>query len=194
MQMMAIALPAAAGFMIGGPAGAAAGASIGMQMDAAHNAGEAQKNQANFEANQMQQNANNEQAAAEEKVVQQNKETAYVMSNAQAAAAASGGSATDPSVITNMKTIAGEGRFRALTDMYEGNAQAQAMRTQADATRISGDNAARAGNMAAIGKGFQGASSLYNKYNTQDTPTASTVPSYNSNQMGPYQLPWLQNS
>jgi hypothetical protein len=158
-------------------------AGTAMQMIAAHNAGEQQKAQANFEANQMEQNANNAQASAEQKMIEQDKQTAYVESNLQAAAAGGGGSATDPTVVTNLKTIAGEGRFRAMTDMYEGNAQAQSLRTQAAATRAGGAMAADAGNINAFAKGVSGASSLFDKYGSVNPDSGSGTPT---------QLPWQQ--
>lgn len=173
----------------------AAIAGTAMQMIGAHNAGEQAKSEANFQANQLAQNANNAEGAAEINMEEQNKRTAYAESNLQASAAAGGGSATDPTVVTDLKTIAGEGRFRAMTDMYDGNAQAQSMRTQAGVIRAGGDNAAQAGNIGAISSGLKGASSLYDSYNSNVGNTVTTPSSpapFNPNQNGPYQLPWLQ--
>lgn len=167
---------------------AAAIGSTALQMIAAHNAGEAQKSQANIEANQMSQNANNAEGAAEQKMIEQNKQTAYTESNLQAAAAGGGGSATDPTVVTDMKTIAGEGRFRAMTDMYEGDAQAQSMRYGAAVTRAGGDNAADAGNIGALSKGLSGAAAAYTQFGG-----SSLFDKYGANtSTSTAQLPWQQ--
>lgn len=166
-------------------------ASTAMQMIGAHNAGQQKKAEANFEANQMEANANNAEAAAQRKMIEQNKETAYVQSNLQAAAAGGGGSATDPTVVTDIKTIAGEGRYRALTDLYEGDTEAQSLRTQAAATRVGGVNAARAGNLNAFAKGLSGASSLYNNYGSSLYTKYGSVNSNFSD--APPQLPWQRS-
>lgn len=163
---------------------AAVGAQVAgtiMSASSARQAGEAQQEEANYQATQMRQNANNAEATAEEKMVQQNKETEYALSNAKAAAAAGGGSATDPTVTTNMMTIAGQGRFRALTDMYEGDAAAQADKNQAAATQYGGVLAADAGNTKMYTNILSGASSLYNKYgNPKSDVNTNTNP------------PWVQ--
>lgn len=126
--------------------------------------GAAAKEQAALESQQLKNNANNDMASAEIKMENQNRETAYVLSNAQAAAAAGGGSATDPTVTTNMKTIAGEGRYRALTDMYEGQAAAQNDTTQAQMDIYSGDLQASADKTKMYSTILGGGSSLFDKY------------------------------
>lgn len=158
--------------------GAAAVATVGgtaLQAYGADEAGKAQQQEANSEALQLNNNANNQEASAESKMVEQNRETAYVISNAQAAAAAGGGSATDPTVTTDLKTIAGEGRYRALTDLYQGQSNAQAMRNQANADIYGGEIAANAGTTKMYSTILGGASSLYDKYGTIDDKTKTSA-------------------
>ena len=136
----------------------------------ANNQGKAQQAEANSEAAQLTQNADEAQASAEQKAGQQDVETAYALSNAQAAAAAGGGSATDPTVTRNLQTIAGQGKFRALTDMYQGNEVAQADLNQAAATKYGGQLQANAGTTKMYSTILSGASSLYDKYGNPTAP------------------------
>lgn len=145
--------------------GAQAGGTI-IQAQAARAAGEAQQNEANYEAAQLRNNADEQQAAAEQKMQQDNLRTQYVLSNARAAAAGSGGTATDPTVETDLKMIAGEGRYRALTDMYQGNSAANQLNAEATAKEYGGNLAAQAGKTNMFSTILSGASSLYQKYGT----------------------------
>lgn len=130
----------------------------------AHNAGEAAKSEATQVANQNNQNANNALGVASENAFQQTQATKYALSNAQAAAAAGGGGATDPTVNTVMNTIAGQGKYRSMIDMYNGQSKAQADRSAGTAAMFGGQQAARAGNMKAGSDLFSGGSSLFDKY------------------------------
>lgn len=153
--MAAVAAIAAAGLQVGGTIVNAIGA---------HNQGTQEKAMYDAQAQQEQNNANTSMAVAEQKEQQQNKETAYVTSNAQAAAAAGGGAATDPTVNTVMKTIAGEGRYRALTDMYAGQQQAQNDQNQANMDVYSGRIAKASSLNKMYGTIIGGASSMFDKY------------------------------
>lgn len=149
-----------------------------MQALDARAAGKANQNAADMEAEQLRNNANSELGAASVNMQQQNRQTAYVLSNAQAAAAAGGGSATDPSVVTNMKTIAGEGRFRALTDLYNGESAAQSSRNRAVATQYSGNIARQAGDTKFNSTIVSGGSSLYDKYGDPDSRYGYGTPAF----------------
>lgn len=140
----------------------------GLQAYGANEAGRAAAGEADFQSKQLAANANEQQASAERKMAEQNTITAYALSNAQAAAAGSGAGATDPTVTNVMQTIAGQGRYRALTDMYNGDSSAQAMRTQAAAGRESGSRAARAGNTKMYSTILGTAGTLYDKYGDTD--------------------------
>lgn len=168
-------------------AAAAVGGTI-MTMRAQEQAGENQKAAANFQAAQLRADASNQMGSAEIAEQNQNKQTAYVLSNAQAAAAAGGGSATDPTVNTVMKTISGEGRMRALTDMYQGQSASWALNNQANGVAYSGQNAASAGKTAAESTLMSGASSLFSKYASIDSNPASSGSSTSGAPL-PWQLP-----
>lgn len=130
----------------------------------ADNQGKAAKTEADYEANQLNQNADNQMASAEQREVAQNLQTKYVLSTAQARAAAGGAAATDPTVTTNMMTIAGQGQFRALTDLYQGQAAAQADTTKATADIFGGQQGQASGQTKMYSTILGGASSLYDKY------------------------------
>ncbi len=173
------------GILEGAALVASAGGTIMSAMGSAQQ-GAAAKSEANFEATQMRQQADAQQAAAQQKAIQQNKQTAMVMSNAQAAAAASGGSATDPTVSTNMQTIAGEGRYRSMLDLYQGDAAAQSLNTSANAKNYSGSQAARAGNIGAFTTILSGASKMYDSYG--DAPASGAG---SSGGRLPWQMPGM---
>ena len=130
----------------------------------ANEQGKAAKTEADYEANQLNQNANNQMASAEQKAEEQNLQTKYVLSNAAANAAAGGGAVTDPTVTTNMMTIAGRGQYRALTDLYQGQAAAQADTNKANADIFGGQQGQAAGQTKMYSTILGGASSLYDKY------------------------------
>lgn len=136
---------------------------------------------ANFQATQLNNNANAQMGAAEMAARNQDQQTAYVTSNATAAAAASGGSATDPTVVSTMKTIAGQGRYRALTDMYNGAVAAAADRNNAIATQYGAAQGAAAAKTRQYSTILSGASALYDKYGTVDDKNkGNTYNIYNS--------------
>lgn len=139
-----------------------------LQVEGANQQAKAVQNQANYTSDQLKVNASNDMAAAEQTEQQQNLQNNYVLSKAQAISAASGGSATDPTAVTNMKTIAGVGRYRALTDMYNGQAKATADMNQAAATQYGASLASQADTTRSYGSILSGASSLFDKYGSLD--------------------------
>lgn len=158
---------------------AAAGSIGGTALSAygAKEAGDAQQKEGNFVAAEDTANADEAQAGASAKVAQQTQQTKYAISNAQAAAAAGGGSATDPTVTTNLATIAAQGKYRALTDMYAGNSAAQADLTSAAAARFGGQQAAQAGTTKMYSDLMNGGGSLLQKYgNIKASDNSSTTP------------------
>lgn len=128
-------------------------------------AGNARKAESNYEAGQLKENAGQAQASGERAMLVQNRQTKLAESRAQAVAAASGGGALDPSVVDVEGNIAGEGAYRALSALYEGNSQATGMQNQAAATEFSGSQAQKA-SMISAGGGFLSSvgSTLSQKY------------------------------
>lgn len=180
MAVMAAAAP----YLLAASAAAQVGGTI-MQARGQEQAGENQKAAANFQAAQLRADANNQMGSAEVAEENQNKQTQYVLSNAQAAAAAGGGSATDPTVNTVMQTIAGEGRLRALTDMYQGQSASWALNNQANGVAYTGQNAATAGKTGAETTLIGGASSLFSKY-----ASVASTPASSGSETGGAALPW----
>ena len=102
------------------------------------NAGSAQNQAANFEANQLEINAGQVQAASHRDAMDQMRQSELLQSRALAVAGASGGGAMDPTVLRIIGGIAREGKLASETKLFNGLSEANAMRTQAGATRYQG--------------------------------------------------------
>ncbi len=133
--------------------------------------GQQQQALAQYQASQMRVNAIDAQASAQMNSHNIQQQQDYVTSRALAVAAASGGGASDPTVINLIAKTAGEGAYRKSVALYEGNAKAQALNNQADATEYGGslaasnaDKSQSAYNLAATTTLVKGAASLYSKY------------------------------
>lgn len=154
--------------MMGGPVGMILGGvqlmGTFMQANSQKQQGEAQQAQYNYVAAEERTQAGQEAAASQRTAQQQNLQNQYVQSRAQASAAAGGGSATDPTIETNAEQIAGQGRLKTLTDIYQGNSASYALNNKANLDQYQGTLANQAGNTKAMGTLFSGASSLYTRY------------------------------
>ncbi len=121
---------------------------------AAQKAAAARRATSEFEAEQLEQNATQSIATANRAMFETERQGAYTASRAQAVAAASGGSATDPTVINTIATLAGETAYRKSVDLYQGEEKARQLRLSAQATRLTGEIGAEAninqGNAALI--------------------------------------------
>lgn len=114
------------------------------------------------------------QAASQRQADAQRLNTAALLSNAQAAAAGGGTTGTDPSVVTTEGQIGARGDYNALTDLYNGNEQAQSLQYQGTQALQGGQYAAAAGNyrnsMASVSEfgtilgGVGQSASLYYKF------------------------------
>lgn len=162
--------------------GALIGASIGLQALGAVNAyntsrqaARARKAAAEFEAQQLEQNASQSIAAAQRQAFETGRTGEYVQSRAQALAAASGGSATDPTVINVIANLASETGYRKSLDLYQGEERARQLRLSAQAARMTGEIGAQAniaqGNAAVIQAGANVGSDLARGYR----PSAVTM-------------------
>lgn len=133
--------------------------------------GRLMRQSAEFEAGQLEVNAGQEMAMAQRRAMEERRRADLVSSRALALSAASGG-ATDPSVLDIIGNIEGEGAYRALTSIYEGEERARQFRTAAAARRWEGaaaENASR-GNM--FGTLLRGGATLLSKYGGNGPPTA----------------------
>lgn len=105
------------------------------------------------EAKQLDANAGLERAMSQREAMEERRQARLLNSRALAVAAASGGGADDPTVVNIMADIEGEGEYRALTALFNGEASARGLENQARAKRVSARN-------AKIGGIIEGASSL----------------------------------
>lgn len=136
-------------------------------------AAKARKAAAEFEAQQLEQNASQSLAAAQRQAAETQRTGTYTESRARALAAASGGSATDPTVISNIAALAGETAYRKSLDLYQGEERARQLRLSAAATRMTGD----IGAAASIGQGqaalIQGGSGIASELARNYRPRSS---------------------
>jgi hypothetical protein len=105
--------------------------------------GTGQREAANFAATQYRQQADDAEAAGQRSAWSADQTTKYIMSKALAAAAAGGGGASDPTVVSVMSRIAGEGAYRQATALYQGADKARLLNMQAEATEYGGALAER---------------------------------------------------
>jgi hypothetical protein len=128
------------------------------------------KNEANFEADQMKQQAGQERASSQRKADEERKQKVYAESRSQALAAASGGGAADPTVVDTTGQLEQEGKYRELNALYEGEDRARGLEAGASAKQLEGRNALTAGLIQGVGTGatiLSGATSLLDKYATK---------------------------
>ena len=123
----------------------------------------AQAKAANYQAAQAEQAASQQRAASQRAAGEQLRQARIAQSNALAAAGASGAGVgvTEGKIISD---IAGEGQYRAMTSLFDGDQQARNYENQAAALRYEGRTARQSGYMDAIGSGIVGGNSLYTKY------------------------------
>jgi len=125
---------------------------------------------AEFEARQLEQQANDALASGQRTLFTEKRNQALVQSRALTLAAASGG-ASDPTVIRIISGIASEGAYRQNLAIYQGEERARSLRLAAQANRISGEIGAGAsiiqGSAIATetaGRVLAGASTMYARY------------------------------
>lgn len=126
--------------------------------------GQDQKFAADSQALQMDAQAKAEQASGQRAYLDQQRQTRFVSSRAQALAAASGAGVSDPTISNLISNISGEGEYRALSSLYQGNVTAQGLQYGADATRREGSAAQTAGYLKGASTILSGATSMYEKY------------------------------
>lgn len=108
---------------------------------AARTIGARRKAAAEFEAQQLEQEAETSQAIGMRRAADEGRKTQMVNSLALARAAASGAGASDPTVLHVLAQTSGEGAYRQWLAMYEGEAQARLDKMRAGATRFEGATA-----------------------------------------------------
>lgn len=132
-------------------------------------AGAAAETNAASQALQLRANAGVARAQAQREAINQERQTKFMLSRAQALAAASGGRSTDPTIVNLEGNIAGEGEYRRLAAIYNGEAQATGNEYQAEVTQRQGQTVNQATNTKSLSTVLSAGSSYYQKYGTQFT-------------------------
>ena len=133
--------------------------------------GKAQGAAKDYEAAQLDVNAKQTVAASQRKAQEEKRKSDLIASRALAIAAAGGG-AGDKSVVNIISDLKGEGSYRAMLALYEGEDRSRLLRAQAGVSRYEGEMLRetgkakkRAANIKALGSLFEGGASMYGRYN-----------------------------
>jgi hypothetical protein len=153
-------------------AGGAVSAIAGSQQAGAEKAtGEAQEQEDNYESVIYNQKANQDQAAAQRKAIEIDRQGNLVESTAIARAAASGGDAEDPSIMGIIGNLEGQKTYQKQNAIYQGDVAASDDRAAASNKQFEGTEAEDAGDaessattLKTIGGGISSAASLYGRY------------------------------
>lgn len=116
------------------------------------------------QAVQLEQMAGQDRASSQRTAAAQRRQARLLASTALARAAASGGGADDPTVVNILANLSGEGAYRAMTALYEGEEEARSKEMQALARRKEARNAKRAGAISAVGTILQSGATMYERY------------------------------
>ena len=118
---------------------------------------------ARSEGQQMRFAAGQEVAASQRAAEEERRQARLVQSAVQARAGGDSG----PGVADIYSDIAGEGEYRALSAIYEGDSRATTLKNRARMRDWEGKSAKRAGTIAAVSTIIGGASSMSGKYGTE---------------------------
>lgn len=122
--------------------------------------GRAQRASANNEAAQMEANAARAMQEGRSRADEEKRQTARLMSDAQAIQGGSGFSASDAQALKQVGDIAGAGKYNELSYIYEARQNAEGMIRGAKYSRESGRAKQRAAYMGAVSTAFSGGSSI----------------------------------
>lgn len=121
----------------------------------------AAKSDAKFQAKQLAESAAISRAAGQRAAAEERRQSRLVESAIQARA---GGGGMDQTVVNLIADVAGEGEYRALTALYEGETGAVGREAQAGAALRTGRAQASASNYQSAGTALSAASSMFSKY------------------------------
>ncbi len=139
-------------------------ASTALQVGGSLSAASSQAGQLRSEATQLDAMAGMDRASSQRTAYEQKRQARLLQSRALAVAGASGGSVSDPDVVNLMARLSGEGEFRALTALYEGEEQARSRELQADARRKEAKNVKKAALVTAAGKVLESGATMYTRF------------------------------
>lgn len=127
--------------------------------------GYSQRNALDSSASSLEQEAGQSVASGIQGAIQDRRRAAYVASNARAAIAGSGMSTTGTTAEATVGQIRGEGEYRALTSLYQGEDRASELDYRASSMRRAGSNAITAGWISGVTSVLSsGSSSFFDKY------------------------------
>jgi leucyl aminopeptidase (aminopeptidase T) len=115
------------------------------------------------EATQLETQAGLERASSHRAAMEERRQARLAASRGLTVAAASGASVDDPTVVNILSRIEGEGEYRALSALYEGDQTALGMEAEAAAKRRGAKSTKTAGYIKA-GSTILSASSMYDRY------------------------------
>jgi len=120
------------------------------------------------QADQLDMQAGKERATSQRQAMEERRQAGLLVSTGVARAAASGAGADDPTVVNLLANISGEGEYRALTALYNGEEQARSDEAQAAARRTEAKNVKRAGWIKGISSilGAPSSDSMLGRYGT----------------------------
>jgi hypothetical protein len=98
--------------------------------------------------------------------LQDRRKEQLLLSRQQAVAAAGGGSATDPSTLTLLTDIAGQGEYNALSNLAAGNTREAALKYQSDIDLYQAGRYDKAAGMASTAGLYSGAGTLFSGLGT----------------------------
>jgi len=116
------------------------------------------------QARQLDALAMSDRASSQRRSIEERRGARLAQSRAVALAGASGAGTDDPSVVNLVADLEGEGEYRALTALYEGETEARAKEAQATANRKAAKATKTAGLMKAAGSVLSSGSSLFDRY------------------------------
>ena len=143
------------------------GISTGLTIMGQQQQAKAQQSALNRQAQAAEIEAGQKRAAAQKQAAEERRQARIASSNLQASAAASGMSASDIGTINLEQDIAGEGTYRSLLRLYEGEQAAQNLESQAAEYRYQGKAARTNANWASAATLMQFGSSSLDKYSSK---------------------------
>lgn len=149
---MAQAIPIA--LAVGGAALQAGGTIVGAN---------SQATELNSQADQLDTMAGQDRASGQRAAAEQLRQSRLLQSTGQARAAATGG-ASDPTVVNILANLEGEGKYRALTALYDSEETARSKEMQGIDKRKEAGNVKTAGLLGAVGSLLSSGSSLYSRF------------------------------
>lgn len=123
----------------------------------------AEAKQLRGEAEQLDSMAGQDRASSQRRAVEARRQSRLLQSRALAVAASQGG-ASDPTVVNILANLEGEGEYRALTALYEGEEEARSKEAQAKARRKEAKNVKKGALISAGAQILQAGSTMYDKY------------------------------